>query len=179
MADEMHHVLPDILVPGLDAVLVGTVVGKESARKGHYYADHTNRFWIRLHQAGLTPKVLRFEDDSVLPAFGLGLTDLNKTDVSSTDEYVVFDPADFERRISTAPPAWIVFNGLRASLEYASWKQLPEPSYGFQDWTVGDSLVYVVPNSSGNNWNDRVLRGRTTVEWWQDAGRHINETRQR
>lgn len=170
------HVLPDILVPGLDAVFVGTVVGETSAKKGHYYADPRNRFWLRLQQAGLTPTVLRHEDDTSLPAFGLGLTDLNKVDVSSKDN-VPFYPAETDQRIRGCPPTWVVFNGLRAATEYAGWRKVTEPSYGFQEWSIGDSLVFVVPSSSSNNQDGRILRGRTTVEWWQEAGRHVAETR--
>lgn len=173
---DLQHVLPDILVPGLDAVVVGTVVGEKSAAAGHYYSGKNNRFWLRLHQAGLTPKVLRPEDDAALPAFGLGLTDLNKVQVSSRDD-VPFYPADFDLRIKAVTPSWVIFNGRRAATEYADWRGLTEPSYGFQNWTVGDSLVFVVPNSSGNNWDGRMLGGKTTVEWWQEAGQHVNQTR--
>ncbi|MDQ1053113.1 TDG/mug DNA glycosylase family protein [Arthrobacter sp. SORGH_AS 212] len=168
--------LPDILVPGLDAVFVGTVVGRKSAEKGHYYSDPTNRFWPRLQQAGLTPTRLGPEDDQVLPAFGLGLTDLNKVDASSKDD-VPFYPADFDLRIRAVAPSWVVFNGRRPAAEYAAWRGLAEPSYGFLNWTIGDSLVFVVPNSSGNNWDGRMLGGKTTVEWWQEAGQHIAQTR--
>lgn len=169
------HVLPDILAPGLDAVFVGTVVGKDSAAAGHYYFRPGNRFWIRLHQAGLTPAVLRPEDDSTLPQLGLGLTDLNKVNASSKDD-VPFYPEDFEQRITAAAPAWVVFNGARAAREYASWRDLPKPSYGLQSWAVGDSRVLVVPNSSGQNHDGRVLDGKAVVQWWQDAGRLIIES---
>lgn len=174
---KVDHVLPDILVPGLDAVFVGTVVGEKSAEKGHYYANPRNHFWLRLHQAGLTPKQLSPEDDTALPVFGLGLTDLNKTTASSSDDGVVFDCADLLLRLRVAAPAWAVFNGVGAAREYAAWAGLPQPSYGFQDWTVADSLVFVVPNSSSQNSPNRVLGGQTVVKWWQDAGQHINQAR--
>lgn len=170
------HVLPDILVPGLAAVFVGTVVGKDSAAAGHYYTNPGNRFWTRLHQAGLTPNVLRPEDDATLPQLGLGLTDLNKVDASSRDD-VPFYPEDFEQRITAVDPVWVVFNGARAAREYASWKEVPRPFYGPQSWSVGGSRVLVVPNSSGQNYDARVLSGKTVVQWWQDAGKQIAETR--
>lgn len=35
----------------------------------------------------------------------------------------------------------------------------------------------MVPNSSANNYDDRVLDGRSVVEWWIAAGKHIASTR--
>lgn len=70
--------LPDILAPDLDIVFCGTAAGRRSAALGHYYAGRGNRFWNLLHQTGLTPRCLRPDEDSTLPAFGLGLTDLAK-----------------------------------------------------------------------------------------------------
>lgn len=104
------HVLQDILVPGLDAVFVGSVVGPESARSGHYYMSSNNRFWERLHEAGLTPKVLTPEEDASLPEFGIGLTDLNKTDSQVNDDGLEWDVQGFLERVKAAPPKWVVFN---------------------------------------------------------------------
>lgn len=103
--DQKTHVLPDILVPGLDVVFVGTVASTASASAGHYYSNPRNQFWLRLHQAGLTKKQLRPKDDTALPAFGIGLTDLNKTDASSSDAGVIFDCSDLHRRLEEAAPA--------------------------------------------------------------------------
>lgn len=170
-------ILPDILAPGLDAVFVGSVVAKRSAETGHYYANPTNRFWLRLRQSGLTPTMLSSKDDTALPAFGLGLTDLNKTEASNSDHGVTFDVPGFMRRISSAPPTWVVFNGIGVARAYAEAAGHTDSSYGFQDWTVGGSFVFVVPNSSANNYNHRVLDGRSVVEWWIAAGEHIASTR--
>lgn len=170
-------ILPDILVPGLDAVFVGSVVAKKSAETGHYYAHPSNRFWLRLRQSGLTPTTLSSNHDTALPAFGLGLTDLNKTEASNSDHGVTFDVPGFVRRISAAPPAWVVFNGVGVARAYAEAAGHPDSPYGFQDWTIGESFVFVVPNSSANNYDDRVLDGRSVVEWWIAAGEHVASTR--
>ena len=68
--------LPDILAPGLRAVICGTAVGEESATRGHYYAGRNNDFWRLLHESGLTPRLLSPEEDATLPHYGIGLTDL-------------------------------------------------------------------------------------------------------
>jgi hypothetical protein len=57
----------------------GTAPGRASARAGHYYANPGNRFWALLAETGLTPRRLRADEDHLLPAWGLGLTDLAKT----------------------------------------------------------------------------------------------------
>lgn len=90
---------------------------------------------------------------------------------------MAFDCDDLLLRLKQAAPAWVVFNGVGAAKEYAAWAGLPAPSYGLQDWTVAESLVFVVPNSSAQNSPDRVLGGQTVVKWWQDAGQHINQAR--
>ncbi len=72
-------ILPDYLRPGLDVVFCGTAAGARSARAGHYYANPGNRFWALLAQTGLTPQHMAPQDDHLMPALGLGLTDLCKT----------------------------------------------------------------------------------------------------
>lgn len=171
------HVLQDILVPGLDAVLVGSVVGPTSARMGHYYAAGNNRFWVRLHEAGLTPKVLKPEEDESLPEFGIGLTDLNKTDSQANDDGLEWDVQGFLERLTAAPPKWVIFNGMGVARNYAEALGLPEPGYGLQTWTIGESRAFVVPNSSGQNGANRMLDGKTTVEWWVMAGEHVAQSR--
>ena len=70
--------LPDCVAPGLKLLFVGINPGLISATAGHYYANPRNTFWRLLHEAGLTPVRLRPEEDSRLPAFGYGLTDIVK-----------------------------------------------------------------------------------------------------
>jgi TDG/mug DNA glycosylase family protein len=55
-------ILPDLLGPGLDLIIVGTSAGRASAKLGSYYAGRSNRFWRVLYEAKLTPTELRSED---------------------------------------------------------------------------------------------------------------------
>src|ERR1700753_3045292 len=100
-------VLPDVLEPGLRVVFCGTAPGTASARAGAYYAGPGNRFWVTLHEVGLTPVLLRPAPPPPtagrappfgvpprgappppappppagsprLPEFGIGLTDVSK-----------------------------------------------------------------------------------------------------
>lgn len=110
MASETY-VLPDILAPDLDIVFVGSAVATVSRDEGHYYAHPRNSFWRRLHQCRLTPTQLRLQDDSALPKFGIGLTNLNKTVVQSRNVGLVYDVHGFLSRIMPVRPAIVAFNG--------------------------------------------------------------------
>lgn len=119
---------------------------------------------MRLHQAGLTPKALSPLDDVTLPAFRIGLTDLNKTDSQNNDYGLKWDVNGFLERIAAMPPKWVVFNGIGVARNYAKALQYPKPTYGFQQWSVAESLAFVVPNSSGQNGANRMLEGKSTLE---------------
>ena len=68
--------IPDIVAPGLDALFVGFNPGTRSGALGHNYAGRGNQFWRLLAEAGLTPRLLRPEEDHRLLEFGLGSTNL-------------------------------------------------------------------------------------------------------
>lgn len=68
--------IPDIIARGLDVLFVGFNPGTRSGLLGHNYAGRGNQFWKLLAESGLTPRLLRPEEDRLLPAFGLGSTNL-------------------------------------------------------------------------------------------------------
>src|SRR5690348_14259953 len=78
--------LPDYLQPGLQLVFVGINPSVYSAERGHYFARSTNRFWPAFSRSRLSLPVrqalgrerLGPEDDSLLPRFGIGFTDVVK-----------------------------------------------------------------------------------------------------
>src|SRR5919197_171696 len=70
--------LPDYLEADLKLLFVGINPGLISAAAGHYYANPRNSFWRLLYEAGLTPVLLRPEEDYRMPEFGFGLTDIVK-----------------------------------------------------------------------------------------------------
>lgn len=68
--------LPDILAPDLAVLFVGFNPGLRSAGVAHHYAGRGNQFWRLLAASGLTPCLLRPDEDGLAPGFGLGLTNL-------------------------------------------------------------------------------------------------------
>lgn len=163
-------ILPDILAPGLDIVFCGTAAGEKSASRGHYYAGRGNKFWEFLHLARFTPSRLSPDDDSTLPTFGLGLTDLVKSVAQSHDRGLDFSATpDLELRVAPLAPRWIAFTGLKAGEEAAKIFGHEKPRHGEQDWMVGPSRVFVVTNPSGAANDRRTWDGQETkIGWWQE-----------
>ncbi|WP_448207391.1 mismatch-specific DNA-glycosylase [Azospirillum sp. sgz302134] len=68
--------IPDIVAHDLHALFVGFNPGTRSGALGHNYAGRGNQFWRLLAASGLTPRLMQPEEDSRLPEFGLGSTNL-------------------------------------------------------------------------------------------------------
>ncbi|QBI21954.1 mismatch-specific DNA-glycosylase [Egibacter rhizosphaerae] len=68
--------LPDIGRPGIALLLCGINPGTTSGTQGCHFAGPSNRFWRALADAGLTSRRLRPSEQDLLPAFGIGLTNL-------------------------------------------------------------------------------------------------------
>ena len=152
-------ILPDVLEPGLRIVFCGTAAGTASARAGAYYAGPGNRFWITLHEVGLTPILLRPAEFTRLPEFGIGLTDISKS-ASGSDQEVGrcgFDPARLDTVVAAASPAHLAFNGKNAARG-----ALGRPvDYGPQPERIGDATLWVLPSTSG------AARGYWDIEPWR------------
>jgi len=144
--------LPDIIAPGLDLLFVGFNPSVISAVRGHYYARPSNRFWLLLALAGLTPRRYAPEEDRTLLALGIGITDLCPIPTPGI--------ADVPRAVAEAgrgalaakieeyAPRVVSFNG-KATYE-RFFGRLPA-DWGRQEARIGHaaSLVFVTPSSSG------------------------------
>ncbi|MYD78418.1 MAG: hypothetical protein F4239_05885 [Gammaproteobacteria bacterium] len=80
------YIVPDVLESGLTTVFCGRAPSPESARRRAYYAHFSNKFWEILAESGLTERQLDPEDYALLPRYGIGLTDINKTEFGSDHE---------------------------------------------------------------------------------------------
>lgn len=68
--------VPDVVDDGLRLLICGINPGLWSAWSGHHFARPGNRFWVALHRAGLTPRVLAPEEERLLLDHGLGITNV-------------------------------------------------------------------------------------------------------
>ncbi|MCC7210079.1 MAG: mismatch-specific DNA-glycosylase [Anaerolineae bacterium] len=148
-------VLPDVLDYGLKVVFCGAAAGAKSARAGAYYAGPGNRFWETLFRIGLTPRRLAPDDFRALVQYGIGLTDLIKTQYGRDSNLDFDDDAreSLRGRIAEYEPRVLAFNGKRPAQEFF----LHPVKYGLQDETIGPTAVFVLPSTSGaatGHWDE-------------------------
>jgi double-stranded uracil-DNA glycosylase len=160
--------LADILGPGLRVVIVGTIAAWDRAEREHYYAGRGNSFWLLLYESGLTPRRLEPEDDHLLPQFGIGLTDLVRTEPSPPGEPPRFDLAALTARLSTAAPHAVAFVSKTAAASYARTAGVRPPrGYGELSWAVADRPAFVLAGPSGAN-NGMPLPLPLRIALWRD-----------
>lgn len=135
----------------LDVLFCGTAVGATSAERGHYYAGRGSRFWRLLYESGLTPRLLEPEEDSTLPAYGIGLTDLAPGITQSHDRGLRYDIAALINTVERVRPRWVAFTSLTAGRAAARAFGMPRPSPGRQPWQLGSAGMWVLPSPSGAN----------------------------
>lgn len=69
--------LPDAILPNLIILFIGLNPGISTAQSGHAYAHPSNLFWKLLYSSGITPRLVRAEEDRGLPEeYALGLTNI-------------------------------------------------------------------------------------------------------
>jgi TDG/mug DNA glycosylase family protein len=158
--------LADILGPGLRVVITGTIAARDRADREHYYATPGNAFWLLLHESGLTPRFLQPDEDHLLPTFGVGVTDLVRTDSSRPGQLSVFDLPALDRALHSAAPRVVAFVSKTAASAYAraAGERLPR-GYGELSWQVAGRPAFVLPGPSGaNNGMPLPLR----IAMWRD-----------
>ena len=165
--------VPDVLAPGLRVVFVGINPGLYSAATGHHFARPGNRFWKALHAGGLTPRVLRPDEERELLALGMGVTNIvaRSTAVASelsADELRAGARA-LERKLRRARPAFAAFLGLGA---YRTAFARPRAVAGEQPERIGDTRVWLLPNPSGLNANHQLPDLAARVRRAGEGGGH-------
>lgn len=147
MTELASNLVPDVLEPGLSVVFCGTAPSAASFERLAYYAKPGNRFWPTLHAVGLTPRQLVPEEFRSVTEFGIGLTDLCKH-VYGQDASLVgtdFDPDALREKIVHHAPEILALTSKTAAQHL-----LGHPvAYGFQDETIGDTRLFVLPSTSG------------------------------
>ena len=158
-------ILPDLLAPGLDLVIVGMAASAESARCGAYYAHPGNRFWPTLYEVGLVPERLEPGAFRRLLDFGIGLTDLCKVQSGADRDLDArhLDAAAVRAKLARHRPAVAAFNGKTA----ARLTLGRTVAYGPQDDVLAGVPLFVLPSTSG-----RAAR-YWDISWWQALARRV------
>lgn len=163
-ADWGRRRLRDRIEPGVRVLFVGINPGVRSAVMSHHFAGYSNRFWKLLSESGLVPEPITYEDDTRLPVWGLGITNLIARPTPGIgdlrgDEYTSGWRA-LERKIRRYRPAIVALAGVTL---YRAILPLIEPSapkpppgtavLGLMPQTIHGAKVFVLPNPSGRNAN--------------------------
>jgi len=143
--------VPDVLAKNLDILFVGFNPSLISWKTGHHYANPVNNFYRLLYESGLTPRLLKPEEDGMLPLYGIGLTNLvldipsaNESEVPSAVYRAARD--ELTRKIKHYKPRLVVFNGIGVFVYYFGYRP---KKLGLQPERIGTSQVFVTPSSSG------------------------------
>ena len=142
----------------LRVVFCGSAAGAASARARAYYAGPGNRFWATLHRVGLTPRLLAPAEFRAVLRYGIGLTDLCKTESGSDSELSgeSDDRAALAAKImpATGRPSWPSTASARRSVFLGTGSL----AYGEQTRRIGETAIHVLPSTSG-----------AARRWWDEA----------
>jgi len=146
----MQQDVPDHLRPGLKLVIVGINPGLRSGATGHHYAYAGNHFWPLLYQSGLLPEPLTFAGDARVLDFDIGLTNLcdrtSREASELTREELAAGAESLRRKLLACRPGVVCFNGMGIYEAFVGRKKIRP---GLQQEKVGETLLFVVPSSSG------------------------------
>lgn len=164
--------LPDLLAPGLDVVLVSTSGGACAGDRGHHHAGPGDDFWRLLHVSGLVPEPLAAADEERLLGLGIGLLDLvPDADGPTAAARSVAD------RVAAHAPGVVALHGKGTAAAYARGAGLRPAPLGWAPWTIADRPVFVLPSASGAN-RRRDYDGRPDREsWWTELAATVRGTR--
>ncbi len=145
--------LPDIIAPKLDVLIVAINPSLQSAEAGHSFSSPGNPFWRLLHEAGLTPVLLRAEEERRLLEFGIGLTSSAVRATRAASELTSSErragALRVARQVATLRPRFVALLGL--TLYPVFFPGGAETGPGLKVANLAGASVFVLPNPSGRN----------------------------
>ncbi|MCX6083785.1 MAG: mismatch-specific DNA-glycosylase [Caldiserica bacterium] len=165
------ELIPDVLADGLRVVFCGSALGDVSWERRAYYANPGNRFWQTLAEVGLTPRQLTAEEYPRLANWGIGLTDLVKTDHGQDthifDGHVDLDEARrlLRSKVLRWQPRVLAFTSRTVAAQFLGRRAVP----GRQPDCLGRTVVWVLPSTSG------LARRFFDIGPWQDLARFVRD----
>ena len=151
------RLLRDVIGPGLRVLFVGINPSLYSAAVGHHFARPGNRFWPAVFRGGFTDRLLGPWEDRELLRFGCGVTNLvARASVAAaevSDEEMREGARKLARKVKKYRPAWVAFVGIGAYRVAFGEKVV---RVGRQERRIGQSGVWVLPNTSGLNANHQL-----------------------
>jgi TDG/mug DNA glycosylase family protein len=144
--------VPDVIARSLRVLFCGINPGLYSAATGHHFARPGNRFWPALHHSGFTAQLLSpFDERELLPS-GCGITNIVARATAAADELSARELREggqrLEAKVRRYRPAVLAILGISA---YRSAFAQPKARLGRQSETIGETLIWILPNPSGLN----------------------------
>ena len=144
--------VPDVIAPRLRVLFCGINPGLYTAAVGHHFARPGNRFWPALYAAGFTDHLLSPFDERELLKNGYGISNVVMRATASADQLSREELRHGGKRLTTKVrryrPDFLAMLGLGAFR--AAWEQ-PKAIIGRQEVTIGETVIWVLPNPSGLN----------------------------
>ncbi len=166
--------LPDILAPKLNLLIVAINPSVHSAQVGFSFSAKGNPFWRLLHESGLTPVLLKPEQERRLLEFGIGLTSSAQratreaTELSRVER--TFGATRVEGLVRELSPRCVALLGL--TLYPVFFPKGNERGPGLKEGTLGGARVFVLPNPSGRN---RAYPGfEKKLIWYRELANVVN-----
>jgi TDG/mug DNA glycosylase family protein len=149
--------LRDVVTDRPAILFVGINPGETSGKVGHHFAGPGNPFWRLLHGAGLTPVILRADEDQRLAEFGYALTNVcprtTKTAAHLTRAELARGAKQLRAKVRQLHPRVVALVGVTlypiVVPRERGTKLTPGP--GPKPELVEGARLFVVPNPSGLN----------------------------
>lgn len=144
--------MPDVIAPRLRVLFCGINPGLYTAAVGHHFARPGNRFWPALFAGGFTDRIVSPFDERELLAQGYGVTNVVMRTTATADELTREElragGKQLIAKVKRYKPDFLAVLGLGAYR--TAWEQ-PKAVIGRQDESIGETVVWVLPNPSGLN----------------------------
>jgi TDG/mug DNA glycosylase family protein len=144
----------DVIAPNLRVLFCGINPGLYTAAVGHHFARPGNRFWPALYAGGFTERVLSPFDERELLKSGYGITNVVMRTTASADaitkEEIIAGGRELRAKVLRYRPRVLAVLGVGA---YRTAFNQPKATVGRQQETIGDTILWVLPNPSGLNAN--------------------------
>ena len=144
----------DVIAPDLRVLFCGINPGLYTAAVGHHFARPGNRFWPALYAGGFTDRLLSPFDERELLKSGYGITNVVQRATASADMLTKAEIVEGGERLRAKVlryrPKVLAVLGVGA---YRTAFNMPKASVGRQDYQIGQTVFWVLPNPSGLNAN--------------------------
>ena len=142
----------DVIARELKVLFCGINPGLYSGATGHHFARPGNRFWPALYHAGFTDRLLSPSEERELLKSGYGITNVVARTTARADELSLEEMIEGGRKLKTKVrryrPKVLAVLGISA---YRAAFDRAQAHLGRQDDSIGETLVWVLPNPSGLN----------------------------